>query len=219
MIELGSYWSYYSLWFNKSIDNAVNYCCEPDPENIALGKRNAAINNCKNVHFIDAAAGSEDGMIINFTPQEGFKDDVAVPIRSVDGLADEFNIQNLDVLHMDVQGVELDALKSAESMIKAGKVRFIFISTHHFSISGDPLLHEKCLDKIKELGGHIIVEHAIHESFSGDGLIVASFSTQDKDLHIEVTNNRMENSIFRPYTFDLSILLEAYEKLRRTHRA
>ena len=36
MIELGSYWSFYTIWFNKFIKNAKNYCIEPDINNLNL---------------------------------------------------------------------------------------------------------------------------------------------------------------------------------------
>lgn len=217
MIELGSYWAYYSMWFNKAIENSTNYCCEPDPVNRDLGQRNAAKNNCQNMEFILSAAGKDDGAFIDFTPQEGEdREDVHVAIRSVDGLVNEKKIKRIDMLHMDIQGVELDALEGAEQAIRDGKVRFIMISTHHHLISGDPLIHEKCLEKIKSLGGRIITEHAIHESFSGDGLIAASFFKEDNNLTIEVSENRLSTNLFRPYNEDIAILAKAYEELRKS---
>ncbi len=218
MIELGAYWSYYSLWFNKAIKNPTNYCLEPDPKNLDLGKRNAKVNKAKNMNFIQAAAGKEDGQIISFKPQEGDFPPVRVPIKSVDGIVKENNIDFVDILHMDIQGIELEALEGASRAIKEGKVRFIIVSTHHYSISEDPLIHEKCLNLIRQLGGTVIVEHAIHESFSGDGLIAASFSNEDKDFKVAVSENRMENSLFRSYNKDLDTLRYAYENLRASYQ-
>lgn len=215
MIELGSYWAYYSLWFNKDVPGASNYCCEPDPENLKLGQRNASINKASNMHFIAAAAGSDDGKSISFQPQEdASRPPVTVPMRSVDSLAGEHGLKKIGVVHMDVQGAELSAIKGAADSLRAGRVRFLFVSTHHYSISGDPLTHERCIELIEKLGGHIVAEHAIHESFSGDGLIVASFHKQDKDLRIDISTNRMKDSLFRSYTEDLDALKQAYEEIR-----
>lgn len=216
MIELGAYWAYYSLWFNKAVKNGVNYCCEPDPVNLELGQRNAAANKAQNMHFIPAAAGSDHNAQISFTPQEGEgRADVSVPIKSVDGLMKEEKIKRFDIVHMDVQGAELTALEGARESIRKGKVRFVMVSTHHYLISGDPLMHEKCLQFIKDMGGYVVAEHAIHESFSGDGLIVASFDKRDKDLAIEISENRMDNNLFRSYTEDLDVLIKGYEDLRQ----
>jgi FkbM family methyltransferase len=216
MIELGSYWAYYSIWFNHSIKDATNYCCEPDPENIELGKRNSKINKTNNMHFMQTAAGKEDGIIIDFQPQENITNPtVSVPIRSIDKLITEKLIEKFDIVHMDVQGVELDALKGAEQSIRDNRVRFVIVSTHHYAISQDVRIHEKCLDYITSLGGHIIAEHAIHESFSGDGLIVASFFEEDKDFTVDISVNRMADNLFRSYTKDLEILINEYENLRK----
>ncbi len=212
MIELGSYWSYYSIWFNKAVPQARNICCEPDPKNLALGKRNAAINNAQNMTFIKSAAGSEDGKPIVFMTQEGEPEPVNVPIRSVDGIIREHHLKQVDIVHMDVQGAELDALHGCEQAVKQGRIRFMMISTHHYLISRDVLMHEKCLALIRSWGGHIVAEHAVHESYSGDGLIVASFASEDKKLNIAVSCNRLKDSLFRSYTEDIDLLIRDYEK-------
>jgi len=219
MIELGAYWAYYSVWFRSVVPGAHNICCEPDPENIKIGRENFRVNGFEdNVNFVFSAAGKDDGAIISFDA-EHVEDRVEVPIRSVDSLVKEFEIDKLEVLHMDVQGAEYDALKGAEETIKSGKLRFIFISTHHYLISRHADIHKKCLERIKDLGGSIICEHGIDESFSGDGLIVASFDPQDKDLHVEVSLNRMTDNQFRAYTDDLELVFGGYEtQLKRLER-
>lgn len=218
MIELGAYWSYYSLWFNKQISGATNLCCEPDPENLKLGQRNARANGAKNIHFILSAAGKDDQQTIQFKPQEDDRPPVAVPIRSIDSIMQEHKLDTVAVVHMDVQGAELSAIEGARVSVEQGKIRFMIVSTHHYSISGDNLTHERCLSLIKEMGGNIITEHAIHESFSGDGLIVASFFVADKGIKIDVSENRMSNNLFRSYTEDLDIVKQAYERLREAYQ-
>jgi SAM-dependent methyltransferase len=70
------------------------------------------------------------------------------------------------------------------------------VSTHHHSISGDPLTHQRALAQLTEAGAHIITEHSVAESFSGDGLIVASFDDRDRDLVVEVSRARAKDSLF-----------------------
>jgi hypothetical protein len=45
MIELGSYWAYYSLWFASEIEGARNYMIEPDPQRLEIGRKNFELNN------------------------------------------------------------------------------------------------------------------------------------------------------------------------------
>ena len=97
---------------------------------------------------------------------------------------------------------------------KKKKIRFIFLSTHHHSISHDPLIHEKCLDFLNEHNAHIIVSHTISESFSGDGLIVASFDKNDAKLKkIDISRNDRGNYIFKPLSYDLDKAFKRIDKL------
>jgi hypothetical protein len=40
MLELGAYWSFYSMWFNQKVDDAVNIMVEPEDFNLLQGKSN-----------------------------------------------------------------------------------------------------------------------------------------------------------------------------------
>jgi FkbM family methyltransferase len=214
MLELGSWWSYYSMWFLKEIKGATSYCCEPDPGNLKLGKANAQLNNFKldkDIFFFHAAAGAVNNKTIPFeTINSGVVD---VKVRTIDSIIQESKIDLLDVLHFDIQGIELEALHGAEKSIVAGKIRFLFISTHHYSISGDPGMHQKCLDFITKHGGHIIAKHTVVESCSGDGLIVASFDKEDTNFQVEVTPQPVDDSLFRSADEDLALLWPAHNAL------
>ncbi|MDB5168808.1 MAG: hypothetical protein JWO41_164 [Candidatus Saccharibacteria bacterium] len=214
MIELGSFWAYYSLWFKSAFPDGTAVCCEPDPTNLQLGRANMALNGfneSKNLLFVQAAAGHEDGkkVLLELDSERG-KTFEAV-IRSVDSIAQEQSFKTVDILHMDVQGVELSALEGAKQMINSGKVRFLVVSTHHYVFSGDPMTHHKCEQFILEHGGHIITSHNVIQSFSGDGLIVASFDKQDKDFHVAISVNTGQ-ALFRPYELDIATMMQAYEK-------
>lgn len=212
MVELGSFWSYYSIWFNKQIKDAKNIACEPDPANLALGKRNAKLNNT-NINFIQSAAGEHDHAIMDFSLESKPGETSKVEVRTVDSIIAESGWDRLDVLHMDVQGYEYQALKGAQTTITAGKIRFLFVSTHHYVFSGNPNTHADCVDLIKKNGGNIIMSHTIAESYSGDGLIIASFSEEDKDFTIKGSLNHTDKSLFRPYEKDIALLVEAYDQL------
>ncbi len=213
MIELGSFWAYYSLWFNKSIKNAINICCEPDPNNIKIGKANAELNEA-DMTFINSAAGKDDGTIIDFPMESNPGEIKKVPIISVDKIVEQNKLKKLDLLHMDVQGHELQAIMGAKKTIEKSKLRFLIVSTHHYSISGDPRTHFKCAELIESLGGHIIANHTVLESFSGDGLIAASFDKKDKDFKIDISINSSTHSLYRPYEYDLGTIIDRYEELR-----
>ncbi len=213
MIELGSFWSFYSIWFNMQIKNAKNLCCEPDPNNLDVGKRNAELNNIKDIEFIRSCAGSNDGEMVDIEMESDSLNKATVQTRTVDSLIKEKGWEKLDILHMDVQGFEYSALLGAVKSIKAKKIRFAFISTHHYYFSDNPNTHNECIELIKSNGGHIISAHNVLESFSGDGLIVASFYDEDKDFKVETSINHANSSLFRPYEEDLKILSNYIDNL------
>lgn len=200
MLELGCFWGYYSIWFGKQLPESRCIMCEPDPEHLAVASRNAEHNGI-DATFIQAAAGKSGTCSIHIESVGG---PLEVQAISVHDIMSRYGLNTIDMLHMDVQGAELEVLQTLIDDGIIGKIRFLFVSTHHFHISGDPLTHEKCLYLLKKAGAHIICEHTVEESYSGDGMIVASFHSQDTDMLLEVSRNRASASLFRPISFELA---------------
>lgn len=213
IIELGSYWSYYSIWFKKEIKNSTAICVEPDPNNRSLGERNAELNKINDIIFLEGAAGKDYGVKVPVELDSNPGQFVDVPVLSVDGLVKKRNLSRVDILHMDVQGFELSALQGALKSIRSGKVRFVFVSTHHYLFSKSPNTHKDCLQLITNNGGHIVASHTIPESFSGDGLIIASFDDKDKNFKVDMSLNHSDQSLFRSYEDDLEILINNHNSL------
>lgn len=200
IVELGAFWSYYSLWFVRALHGAQAIAVEPDPEHLALGRRNFALNGSSGT-FIEAAVGYDDGSMWMPTESDGKLRKVRT--ATLGTLLREAGAERCELLLCDTQGAEAAVLDAARELIAAGKLRFAVISTHHHSISGDPLMHQRCLAMVRELGGHVIAEHAISESCSGDGLIAASFDERDRDLVVEVSHSRACDSLFGEPEYDL----------------
>jgi hypothetical protein len=120
----------------------------------------------------------------------------------------------IEILHSDAQGAEDYIVDQVVQLGINHHLRFCIISTHAYEITGDPLTHQKCLQKLQAAGAHIIAEHDVHESFSGDGLIAASFSPEDKDLVINLTCNRYSEALFPSPAAHLSNALKELEGLR-----
>ena len=147
MVELGAYWSFYSMWFNRDIDGAVNFMVEPELKNLEIGKENFKLNNMKG-DFTHSYVGNE-----------GLK---------IDEFVEKKEIDTIDILHSDIQGYELQMLQGAEQVINQGRIKFIFVSTHSQE------LHYACLKFLKQ-HNYIIIASADfdHETFCYDGIIVA----------------------------------------------
>ena len=181
MIELGAFWAYYSLWFARAVPGARLILVEPDPENLAVGARNLALNGVS-AHVVQASVGRESLPPRPFVCEsDGRPRDL--PEVCVDDLLARFDVPRVDVLLADIQGAELAMLEGAAASVRAGRVRYVVVvSTHHECISRDPDTHEKCLRFVRAHGGHVLTEFPAAESYSGDGLIVASFDPADAGM-------------------------------------
>ena len=202
MIELGGFWAYYSLWFLQNRPERQSLVLEPEPSHLEVGKANAILNRLQPV-FVHGFAGASAAPPAPFTCETGLSLDL--PRQSVASLMEMQSWDRLDLLHCDIQGAEVDVLEGCRPLFEAGRVDWVFVSTHSHHISGDPLTHFRCLEILRQSGAIIEVEHDVHESFSGDGLIVARFCAAPEGwVPPKISVNRQSESLFRHLAFDLS---------------
>ncbi|MBZ5858000.1 FkbM family methyltransferase [Flavihumibacter profundi] len=154
MIELGAFWSFYSMWFNLKVPGAKNIMVEPDKFNLGQGKRNFSLNRMRGT-FINAFVGSKASI------ENGTR------IISVDSIVNEFKLDFVHVLHSDIQGFELDMLQGARQLFTQQRVGYIFISTHSNEV------HYKCKEFLESNSCTILCSADCGQAFSEDGLLVA----------------------------------------------
>ena len=204
MIELGAWWSFYALWFLKDAPGRRAIALEPDPDRRAVGEANAARNGLV-PRFVPGFVGATPAPSAAFALDDGRS--IQVPRWTVPQLLGEARWESLDLLHCDAQGAELAVLESCAGLLQQGRIRTVVISTHHHSITGDPLTHQRCLALIEACGGVVIGEHDVHESFTGDGLIAARFGADAAGWPVvPLSLNRYSESLFRNPLFDLAEL-------------
>jgi hypothetical protein len=157
MIELGSYWGYYSLWFSTKVPDATNWLIEPDPANMKVGMKNFSLNE-KTAHFINGYIPMCANDVQTFKQAKKIY---------IDTFLKNHNIEHVAILHSDIQGAEVKMLESCKKSLRNQKIDYLFVSTHTQGI------HASCKKIIVESGYLIISEHDMNESCSVDGLIVA----------------------------------------------
>lgn len=195
MIEVGAFWAYYANWWLGAVPGARAACVEPDANHRSIGERNLALNG-RRATWIEASVGREASPPAPFVREsDGAR--VALPCHSLESLLDALGRPEVEMLHLDCQGAELHFLESVGPAARAGLLRFVMVSTHHASISGSPSTHGDCLRLLQDEGAAILCEHTVDESFSGDGLIVASFRPGDASLRLPApSRNRPRSSLF-----------------------
>lgn len=164
MIELGSYWCFYTIWFNKCIVNAKNYCIESEIRNLDLGKYNCQLNNIVNVDFTHGFIGNNNIKITEF-----------IKIK---------NIKHIDILHSDIQGYEFDMINDIVPLLDLIFIKYLFISTHSNNV------HNHCVKILKKHNYRIISNCDLDETFCCDGIIVACHKDNLEIPEIYLGNRR-----------------------------
>ncbi len=204
MIEFGAWWAYYSIWFLRELPNGRVTAIEPDPNGLEVGRRNAMHNGVLDrFEVTPGAVGEQPGESIT-VPHETDSGASTVQQLSIPMLLERAGWDRVDLVLADIQGFETALIDTALDALASGRVRFLLISTHHHSISGDPLTHQDLLERLEGLDAHLIAEHTVSESFSGDGLIAVSFDDRDLDLSMELSRARAKNTIFGETEHDLA---------------
>jgi hypothetical protein len=173
MLEMGAFWSFYSMWFNSKVEGAKNYMVEPDEFNLGQGKRNFRLNKMKG-EFIKAFIDKESSI------------DNGVVTLSVDEIIEKNNIPFLDMLHSDIQGFEYNMLQGAIKSIADNRIGYVFISTHSNEV------HYQCEDFLKQHNFLILSSADLSQSYSEDGLIVAVAKTY-KNIIQPISISRKNN--------------------------
>ncbi len=146
MLELGSYWAFYSMAFMQKFPLGKAFCVESDPNFMAQGQRNFALNGFE-ADFTCGFIGNNRIRVDDFCEQKGIK--------------------HLDILHSDIQSFEYEMLSGANKMLTEQRIDNIFISTHSQE------LHYACLKAICDLNYNLVVSVDMNESYCCDGIIVA----------------------------------------------
>jgi hypothetical protein len=156
MLELGSYWAFYSMWFAQQVPGARNFLVEPDAHCMKMGRdnfsRNGFSGNFTRAFVGRAAAPGMDG----------------VPLLAVDPFCDEQKLERVHLLHADIQGYELEMLEGAQRMLAENRVDFLFLSTHGERLHAACRAHLAAHSRLR-----VILDLPPAQSYSVDGLIVA----------------------------------------------
>ena len=167
MIELGAYWAYYSMWFQKAVKEGRNFMIEPAKTSIECGMKNFQLNGLRG-DFTQAFVGETSDA--GWKQPELRKKMEDVGQVCLKDFARARGIDRIAILHSDIQGFEYDMLRGCGDLLEQKKISFVFISTHSAKV------HFQCRAHLVRKNYTVIAEHTPKESYSEDGLIVAAAS-------------------------------------------
>jgi hypothetical protein len=172
MIELGAYWGFYSLWFARKVDQARCLLIEPELINLDLGRENFRLNG-RDGEFVRAMVGARSS-------NHWWRGATVC----VDDLVEQRGLKQIDILHSDIQGFEDAMLQGAARTLGAGRVHFVFISTHSDE------LHRRCREELQQYDFEIIADADLRGSYSVDGVLVGQLRGTEGPGPVEISQRQ-----------------------------
>lgn len=142
IFDIGANVGLYSLLAAVENPKATVYAFEPTPEMFDALVRNVQLNDVQNVvvnqnavgksdidgflHYCAGSKGDNEGM--NFvTAEQARETDRPIEIVSLDSYCQQHQIERIDLLKMDIEGGEYDALLGARGLLQAKAIGYIFV--------------------------------------------------------------------------------------------
>jgi FkbM family methyltransferase len=139
VIDAGGCWGDTALYFaHKTGANGSVYCYEFEAENLKLFGYNMDLNPelAARTHLVRHPVWSKPGVPLDVTGSgpstrlTAAKGAGMVTTDSIDALVTRESVQSVDFIKMDIEGAELDALRGAETTLRAHRPK-LAISIYH----------------------------------------------------------------------------------------
>lgn len=182
MVEIGSWWGFWSLTFRKKFPQGKNYLIELGKRHISVGLRNFQLNNFSETHYwggfylknSDSTINVKGSYDFDYNENEYFDKSIlgnklGPQLEFIDIYSIE-HLNEIDLLHMDIQGSELpiiENLKAEYPWILDEKLKNIIVATHSVDI------HRK-LENIFNEFGFKVFENRPYGSVGGDGMLIVN---------------------------------------------
>lgn len=188
IVEAGAYNGTDSKEMSSIWPQGVIYAFEPVPHVFKMLKENTA--SCKNVICVQKAlsdsvgqqamhlslgGGDQSSSLLQpvehlyYFPHITFNNKIMVESTTLDSWAEEMNIDHVDFLWFDLQGMEPMVLKASPKIFKTVKV--IYTEVSYANLYQDAPLYND-FKKWMEEQGFVVIQEVVHHSTFGDALFV-----------------------------------------------
>jgi len=175
VFDIGAHVGFYTMLASVALgDQGEVVAFEPFPHNVDFLKRHLAINHRRNVRIIEAAVGSRNSQgrfrtgADTSTGCVSDNGDLAVPLVALDDLVSSGAVQPPQIIKMDIEGGEYDALAGAKNLLAEWHPQ-IMLSTH------GPDVHSKCLSLLQAMGYNVV---PLYDSLESTDEVIALFQSQ-----------------------------------------
>lgn len=136
--EMGAYMGHYTIYLSEKVKNGKVIAIEPMPDNLKILRKNIEENNLKNVIIIPKGVWKEKNEL-TFNRKKGDnqsgsvelnynqEDKLTIPVDSLDNILNENNVEYVDFMLIQLNGVEAEALEG----LKRYKPKHIAIAARY----------------------------------------------------------------------------------------
>lgn len=152
VLDIGANVGVFSLLASRLVgDQGRVFAVEPVPQNVECLKLMCQLNGLSNVQILPVAVGDQAGslsltlaadMMGHSAKRQKTAESLEVPLRTIDGLVESLGVERVDLIKLDIEGMEAEALAGAASTIVAHRPR-LTMAAYHFD------------DDVERLGGVI----------------------------------------------------------------
>ena len=158
MIELGSNQCYYSLLFKHILgkDKTYNIMVEPYAPNLAIGKSQFELNNCKGCFYNRGIGQRWEAVGRTF-------DVMSITLNEI---LCEQKLRSVDVLHCDIDGSEAALIDHNNFFFNQKKAGVVFLLTHSVDI------HTQCKDFFRDNTPYTLIHEVSEPNIGWDRLLI-----------------------------------------------
>lgn len=158
MIEMGAANAYYSLLFRHIVgkEKCINFMVEPIQWRCEMGRNEFKKNNCWGIFY-------ENGVGKKWEWNTETSDVASITIKEI---MEKNRLDNIDMLHCDIDGSELEMLLADRDVFESAKIKYVFLYTHVGEPLFPPKLHEQCKDFFHKLNYDLIYEWRFRDNTS-----------------------------------------------------
>lgn len=137
VVDAGAFPGDVTIFSSRKVGDAGKVIAfEPNPVNFKHLKNNVEAFGCKNVILLHKGLWNDDRTLKmsgkGVSSHLNSKGDVEVPLVSLDNELARLGIKSIDLITMDIEGAEVEALKGARKVLTENKVNLAIGSYHEF---------------------------------------------------------------------------------------
>ena len=133
IIDCGAYIADTVFMFKSCTLNPVIVAVEPSSTNFQVLRKNIEINGWENVIPLNVAVGAEEGcvdLLGEGRADAKSKKGLGIRLTTIAKIVEEMRLNRVDIIKMDIEGFELDALAGAKDILRRFKP-LLLISIYH----------------------------------------------------------------------------------------